>query len=166
MLLSLPKVLSAAVFLCSWSAQAAQLSGGLLGHLTGNWDVSGTTMGRPTHTHADVTPVFNGAFLAMHVLDPTKQDHYEALVFFGETATRDLVVHWLDVTGGESSRTLGNGHIAGDLVSMTFPYPDGVFHDRLTYDPARDRWRLLVEVGAGAHPRLFSDWFFDRVKGR
>ena len=160
LIMTLPITIS----LCSWPASAAQLVNGVLGHLIGTWTISGTLLGHPTHTGADVKPVFGGAFLEMHVLDPEGQDHYEALIFFGQATDHKLVVHWLDGTGGETSRTLGTGQVSGDLASITFPYPDGIFRDRLTYDPARDRWRLLIEMGPEAHPKTFSDWFFERAK--
>ena len=54
--------------------------------------------------------------------------------------------------------------MTGDLVTLVFPYPDGTFRDRLSYDPTRDRWRLLIEMGPEAHPRTFSDWSFSRAK--
>ena len=54
----------------------------------------------------------------------------------------------------------------GNLVLIAFPYPDGAFRDRLTYDPLHDRWRLLIEMGPKGHPGTFSDWHFDRVPGR
>ncbi len=47
-------------------------------------------------------------------------------------------------------------------MTLTFPYPEGTFHDKLTYDPAHDRWRLFIETGPADHLKVFSDWYFDR----
>ena len=79
------RLFAIALILCSWSAHAAQLTDGLLGHLVGRWTISGTTLGRRTHIGAVVTRVLDGAFVEMHVLDPLKQDHYEAFVFLVKT---------------------------------------------------------------------------------
>ncbi len=135
---------------------------GVLGQFVGEWSVTGTTLGKPTVTGADVRPAFGGGFLELHIKDPTARQPYEARVFFGMDAAGQLVVHWLDGSGGETSRTLGVGQARGDVVSLTFPYPDGPFRDRLTYDRARDRWRLLIEMGPVDHPKVFSDWLFER----
>ena len=75
-----------------------------------------------------------------------------------------MVVHWLAGTGAETSETLGTGSIAGDVVTLTFPYPEGTFRDKLTYDAAHDRWRLFIEMGSLDHPKVFSDWYFDRSR--
>jgi hypothetical protein len=143
---------------------AASLTDGILGQFVGNWTISGFTLGKPADTGAEVKPAFGGAFIEMHVQDPTGRSHYEARVFFGEDSKGGLVVHWLDATGGEPSRTLGSGKIAGDHITLYFPYPDGPFRDRLDYDRAHDRWRLLIEMGPKDHPQTFSDWYFARVK--
>jgi len=135
---------------------------GVLAHFVGQWSITGTTLGKPAVTGAEVEPEFDGNFLELHIKDPSGRDSYEARVYFGTDASGQLVVHWLDATGGETSRTLGGGQVQGDLVTLNFPYPDGAFRDRLTYDRAQDRWRLFIEMGPADHPRVFSDWFFKR----
>lgn len=141
-------------------------SGDLLDHLAGTWVVSGTTLGKPISTGADAHSEFGGKFTELHIKDPRSVDRYEARVFFGKANNGSLVVHWLDGTGGETSRTLGSGSINGDVVTMTFPYPDGVFRDTFTYDRAEDRWRLLILMGPSDHPKVFSDWYFNRARER
>ena len=140
--------------------------GGVFDSLAGTWTVSGTTMGKPTGTGADARSEFGGMFTELHIKDPRGVDRYEARVFFGKAENGKLVVHWLDGTGGETSRTLGSGDVNGDVVTMTFAYPEGTFRDTFTYDRIKDRWRLLVLMGPTDHPRTFSDWYFDRVRGR
>jgi hypothetical protein len=144
-------------------AAAAPLQDGPLGRFVGDWTVTGTTRGRPAATGAEVRPVFGGAFLELHVKDPAGRSPYEARVFFGQDAKGALVVHWLDATGGETSRTLGSGEVRGDAAVFRFPYPDGEFRDRLEYDRAHDRWRLLIVTGPEAQPKVFSDWVFERA---
>ena len=107
--------------------------------------------------------MLHGAFLALHIHDPQGRNPYEADLFFGRTADKGVVVHWLDGTGGETSRTLGIGTETADALSFTFPYPGGTFYDRLSYDAAHDRWRLLIDKESGGHRTPFSDWFFDRA---
>jgi len=156
-------VLFAASMAAAQAASAASPTLGVLGHLIGDWTITGVTRGRPTLTAAQVRDVFGGAFLEMHIKDPADRSPYEARVFFGEDAQGALVVHWLDATGGETSRTLGTGSIKGDHVALTFPYPDGEFRDRLDYDRVGDRWRLVIEMGPKDHTELFCDWSFDRT---
>jgi len=157
--------------LCLWAglsqaAVAAPLADGVLGRFVGSWAVTGTTRGKPTVTGAEVSPQFGGAFLELHIKDPAGKLPYEARVFLGEAGDGTIVAHWLDATGGETSRTLGSGRIVGDRVELSFPYPKGEFRDRLEYDRTRDRWRLLIETGPKDRPATFSDWFFERATTR
>ena len=145
------------------TAEAASPTLGLLGKFIGDWTITGVTRGLPTQTGAQVRSVFGGAFIEMHIKDPAERSPYEARVFFGEDDSSALVVHWLDATGGETSHTLGTGTIEGDHVTLSFPYPDGEFRDRLDYDRVTDRWRLVIEMGPLDYPAPFSDWTFDRV---
>ena len=97
---------------------------------------------------------------------PSGKLPYEARVFLGEAKDGSFVAHWLDATGGETSRTLGSGRIIGDRVELNFPYQEGEFRDRLEYDRARDRWRLLIERRPKDQPKTFSDWDFERASAR
>jgi hypothetical protein len=151
------------VLLGPQSAAAASPTLGVLGHLIGDWAITGVTDGRPTLSGAEVREALGGAFLEMHIKAPSDRSPYEARVFIGEDDHGVLVVHWLDGTGGETSRTLGTGAIKGDHVTLTFPYPDGEYRDRLDYDHANDRWRLVVEHGPKDRPIPFCDWSFDRT---
>jgi len=155
--------LLAGLLIAAETASAESPSLGVLGHLIGDWTITGVTRGRPTLTAAQVRDVFGGAFLEMDIKDPSGQSPYDAWVFIGEDAGGALVVHWLDATGGETSRTLGSGTIKGNHVSLTFPYPDGEFRDRLDYDRQGDRWRLIIETGPKEQAQTFCDWSFDRV---
>ena len=163
-----PAVLATALIAAaSGACRAAPVGpGGVFDRLAGTWSVSGTTRGKPTSTGAEARSEFGGAFTELHIKDPRGVDRYEARVFFGRTENGDLVVHWLDGTGGETSRTLGSGAVDGDVVTMTFAYPDAPFRDTFAYDRIRDRWRLLILTGPADHPRTFSDWRFERVRGR
>ena len=148
------------------SAAAAPVTDGVLGRFVGDWTVSGTTRGKPAATAAQVRSEFGGAFVELHVKDPAGRSPYEARVFFGQADDGALVAHWLDATGGEMSRTLGRGQAAADRVDLVFAYPEGEMRNRLIYDRAHDRWRMLIEMGPKDQPRVFSDWYFDRAKSR
>lgn len=148
------------------TAAAASVTDGVLGRFIGRWAVSGTTRGEPTTTAAEVKAQFGGAFVELHVADPSGRNDYEARVFFGRTDDGAVVVHWLDGTGGASSRTLGAGTAVGDRVDLTFAYPDGEMRNRLDYDRATDRWRMRIEMGPRDKPSLFSDWIFVRQPTR
>lgn len=145
---------------------AASLTEGVLGQFIGKWTITGKTRGRETTNGAQVQPQFNGAFVELHIKDPTGRSPYEARVFLGEGPDGSVIAHWLDGTGGTSSRTLGHGRVAGDVVHLRFAYPEGEMRNRLEYDRARDRWRLYIEMGPEDQPKVFSDWYFDRVKAR
>lgn len=144
-------------------AQAAPLTAGALGRFVGTWAVTGETRGRPTETGAEVREAFGGAFLELHIKDPSGRSPYEARVFFGQDEAGGLVIHWLDATGGATSKTLGAGRVTAEGAAFAFPYPDGVFRDRLTYDAGRDTWRLLIQTGPENAPETFSDWTFRRA---
>ena len=165
-----PVVLVACLFAAvSTSAQTTpareqHITQSVFGHLLGEWDISGSTLGKPTKTGAQVQPEFGGSFIELHIKDPATRDQYEARVFFGEKQDGSLVIHWLDRTGADTSQTLGTGKVSGDVVTMTFPYPEGEFRDTFIYEPASDRWRLLIQTGPVDHPKVFSDWYFVRSK--
>ena len=150
----------------SQAVAAAPLTDSVLGRFVGTWAITGTTRGKATVTGAEVRPQFGGAFVELHIKDPAGKVPYEARVFLGEAKDGSIVAHWLDGTGGETSRTLGHGRIIGDRVELNFPYPEGEFRDRLEYDRARDRWRLFIEMGPKDQPKTFSDWYFERTTAR
>ena len=145
------------------AAQAPPLTGGAFEHLIGDWVITGVTRGKPTQTGAEVRSVFGGAFLEMHITDPDKRSPYEARVFIGEDAQGGLIVHWLDGTGGDTSRTVGTGTIKGNHITLKFPYPGAEFRDHLDYDRVKDRWRLVIDMGPPNHVEEFCNWAFDRV---
>lgn len=159
-------VLALLLALAGQMAAAAPLTDGVLGRLEGDWSISGVTRGKPTATGARVRAVFGGTFLEMHIKDPAGRIPYEAKVYIGQDERGGLVAHWLDGTGGGTSRTLGTGSADGDTVRLDFPYPEGLLRDRLSYDRARDRWRLLIETGTAERPEVFADWYFERVNAR
>lgn len=148
------------------AAGAATVADGVLGRFVGTWAINGTTRGEPTTTAASVTTQFGGAFVELHVADPSGKNDYEARVFFGQGDDGAVVVHWLDGTGGGSSRTLGGGRVVGDRLDLTFAYPEGEMRNRLDYDRATDRWRMRIEMGSKDKPSLFSDWTFVRQPAR
>jgi len=166
-LMRISKLLPLCLFISlSQAVAAAPLIDSVLRRFVGSWTISGTTRGKATASAAEVRPQFGGAFLELHIKDPTGKLPYEARVFLGEAKDGTIVAHWLDGTGGETSRTLGSGRIVGDRVELTFPYPEGEFRDRLEYDRVRDRWRLFIEMGPPDQPKTFSDWYFERTGSR
>ena len=159
-------IVGAAFALAQPSFAAPPVADGALAHLVGNWKVNGTTMGKPTSTRAEVRSELGGAFLAMHIKDPTGKDPYEALVFFGWLRDGGILVHWLDVSGGETSRTLGTGRVDRNEVKLNFPYPKDALRDSLTYDSQHDRWRLFIKDGPTHHQSIYSDWTLEPVRDR
>lgn len=153
----------------SASAQAApqqdqKITRGVFSRLIGDWNVTGSTLGRPTITGADVHAEFGGAFIEVHIKDPAGKDQYEARIFFGQ----NKMVAW-SFTGWTRLALTHHRHwerakLRGNVVTIAFPYPEGQFRDTFTYEPASDRWRLFIQMGPADHPKIFSDWYFVRIK--
>ena len=148
---------------CGSLAAAAPLRESSLDRFVGEWTIAGVTQGEATTGRARGTWMFDSRFFLLDIEGPEGPDRYQAHVYFGEDGEGRLTVHWLDVTGGETARTLGTGRVDGYLVTLSFPYPDGEFRDRIEYDPASDRWRILATTGPEASPVVFADWTFTRA---
>jgi hypothetical protein len=91
----------------------------------------------------------NHRFLCLEMRGTARVPTYEAIVFIGrDNLSERYVAHWLDVSGGRWSETLGYGTKSGQAVEFVFEYPDGPF--RTTF--AQGAWRL-VGGHAPADPR-------------
>ena len=51
------------------------------------------------------------------------------------------------------------GTVAGDTLTLDFPYPSGAFQDTFVHDPATDTWTIRLDAadGAGGWKR-FADY--------
>jgi hypothetical protein len=80
---------------------ASSTDNAYLDGLKGNWDMTGTLLGKPVKYRAQGERVLQGGFLRLHMLDTgTAVPPYEADLFLGYDArAKDFVGHWLDRFG-------------------------------------------------------------------
>jgi hypothetical protein len=117
-----------------------------LNELKGDWDMSGTLLGKPVRYQARGERVLQGAFLRLHMADAVGAPPYEADVFIGFDAHAGVyVAHWLDKFGGAGARVVATGVREGPRLVIYFPYAEGTFRDTFVRQADADRWTLLLE---------------------
>jgi hypothetical protein len=114
--------------------------------LQGDWDMSGTLLGKPVKYHAHGERVLQGGFLRLHMIDATDAPTYEADLFLGYDAhADDYIGHWLDRFGAAGARVVANGKRKGETLVIQFPYADAAFKDTFVYNSNSRTWSLLIE---------------------
>jgi hypothetical protein len=114
--------------------------------LQGDWDMTGTLLGKPVKYHARGQRVLHGGFLRLHMIDAADAPTYEADLFLGyDPHADDYIGHWLDRFGAAGARVVASGKRQGKTLIIQFPYADGPFKDTFTYDANADTWSLLIE---------------------
>lgn len=141
----------------------------LLDHLQGHWKVTGNIRAQPAEVDLTGEWVLNHQFLLMHekgLTVPPGQPAYEVNAYVGYDNTSDrYVVHWIDIYGGRVSETLGFGTRAGNSLKLNFEYPDGPFHNTMTWDPQAKTWHFILEQkNAAGKWTLFADQTAARMK--
>jgi hypothetical protein len=117
--------------------------------LKGDWDLSGTLLGKPVRYQARGERVLQGGFLRLHMLDASGAPPYEADVFIGFDAhAGDYVAHWLDRFGAAGARVVASGARRGPRLVIQFPYADGAFRDTFVWQAETASWSLLLESQA------------------
>jgi hypothetical protein len=138
--------LAVAVRLSAQSSGPAAMDS-LLGHLVGQWQMSGTVRGHPASYTLDATRVLQGSFVELHMVDVNRPPVYEARVFIGvDSAKGQYIAHWLDRFGAAYSVPHATGSARGDSLWLDFPYPSGAFHDTFVYDRRTDAWYFRLEA--------------------
>src|SRR6204780_5434102 len=90
--------------------------------LQGDWDMSGTLLGKSVKYRARGERVLQGGFLRLHMIDATDAPSYEADLFLGYDAHADAPMgHWLDRFGGAGSRVVAKGNRKGETLVSQFP---------------------------------------------
>jgi len=121
----------------------------LLDHMVGSWKLAGRIAGQPAEHSVSAEWVLNHQFLHVHEKSnaPSKNGTtYEAMIFIGYDNTSErYVVHWLDIYGGRFSETLGYGKRDGNIIRLTFEYPDGPFHTTFLWEDASKSWRWEMD---------------------
>ena len=114
--------------------------------LQGDWDMTGTLLGKPVRYHARGERVLQGGFLRLHMIDATDAPTYEADLFLGYDAhADDYIGHWLDRFGAAGARVVASGKRQGQTLVIQFPYAEAAFKDTFVYDPNSRSWSLLIE---------------------
>jgi len=114
--------------------------------LVGEWNMSGTVLGKPVRYLARGERVLQGGFLRLHMIDAAAEPHYEADLFLGfDAQAHDYVGHWLDRFGAAGARVVGSGRRDAQTLVLQFPYPEGAFRDTLTLSEDGNTGSLLLE---------------------
>jgi hypothetical protein len=115
--------------------------------LVGEWNMSGTVLGRPVRYLARGERVLQGGFLRLHMIDAAAEPQYEADLFLGfDAQAHDYVGHWLDRFGAAGARVVATGQREGERLVINFPYSSGAFRDTLMFDQTTGAWSLLLET--------------------
>jgi hypothetical protein len=140
----------------------------LLQRLVGQWTMTGTVRTRPVTYRLEGAWVVQGRFLELHMHDVANTPpKYEARVFIGpDTLPGRVLAHWLDNFGAVYSVPPATGRLAGNSLTLDFPYPDGAFHDTFVYDSWSDTWTIHLDAadGAGGWKR-FAEYRAARHRG-
>jgi hypothetical protein len=131
------------------AADAPSADNAYLDALQGEWDMTGTLLGKPVKYHAKGERVLQGGFLRLHLVDLGAAPNYEAELFLGfDALAGDYVVHWLDRFGAAGSRVVATGKRIGETLVVQFPYAEGAFRNTYKFDPKSHSWSLIIESQA------------------
>ena len=136
--------------------------------LQGDWDMTGTLLGKPVRYHARGERVLQGGFLRLHMIDVADAPTYEADLFLGYDAhADDYIGHWLDRFGAAGARVVASGKRKGETLVIQFPYAEAAFKDTFVYDPNSRSWSLLIESQKpGGGWSNFAAYTLVRLKSR
>ena len=147
-------------------SRAPETRPALLAGMDGQWVMVGDVLGRPVKYSLIVSPVLAGSFTELHMTDVQSPPQYEARVFIAhDKDSSEILVHWLDVSGGKGSIPHGTGQITGNTIEFTIPYTEGPFRDRLTYDTSNGKWHFTIESAQGPEQwKHFATYEIARAK--
>ena len=118
----------------------------VLNNLAGDWTLSRKMHGQNSLSTVHAEWVLNHQFLFIHMKEQSNPSQYEARVYIGyDTVNKRYIVHWIDMFGGRVSETLGYGNREGNSIKLEFNYPDGLFHNTMTWHPESKSWTTLLE---------------------
>jgi len=121
----------------------------LLKALDGDWQMTGDVRGKAVTYAMHAAPTLQDKFTEIHMTDVQRPPKYEARLFIAyDPLKKSLIAHWLDNFGGEASIPHASGQIEGNTIEFVFPYKDGPFRDRLTYDSKTSSWTFTIEAGS------------------
>jgi hypothetical protein len=104
----------------------------------------GQVMGDSVEYNANGKWVLNHQFLRLRMKDVNAPPEYVAQVFIGyDHQAEEYVAHWLDSSGGRSSKTLGYAQRVDNTLEFTFEYPDGPFRTKFEKQ-TENRWHVHI----------------------
>ncbi|RMD99049.1 MAG: hypothetical protein D6814_06300, partial [Calditrichaeota bacterium] len=133
--------------------------------LVGNWRMAGHVMKDSVYYRAKGRWILNHQFFHFAMKDVNRPSRYEAHVFWGyDSSKTNYVVHWLDVFGGESSKTLGSGRVNSDSIQILFDYPGRPFRDFIRLWKNRRGGQFLIEYQtADGEWKEFANYKMEKV---
>ena len=118
-----------------------------LAQLTGDWQMSGTVLGKAVRYRAHGRWVLNDAWLELSMQDVARPPHYQAQLYIGyDGKAGDYVAHWLDQFGAAGARVVASGERHERTLVLNFPYAEGAFRDTLTLAADSASGTLLLEA--------------------
>jgi len=148
-----------AAAIASPASAAAAKPGPTFERLAGCWRIQGVVAGQQVRHLAKGEWRLDHSYFVYQEQSAPKEPAYSAVAFFGRRDDGKLVMHWLDIYGGQYSQTTGFGEEKADRIEVDTPYPAAPMHSVITWDNAG--WRMrLTEHPAGKPERLFSDYRF------
>lgn len=158
--------ITSVVLIALWTATSGQsseqsqgrsgrLDDSFLENLVGNWHISRRIRDTVARNTLKTEWVLQHTFLQLHMRDVADPPQYEALVLIGYDASAErYVAHWCDNFGAQYS-AVGYGKRVGNVIDFVFSYPDGPFHNRFSWDPAKSAWTFLMEAEGKEGKRTF-----------
>ncbi len=114
--------------------------------LAGTWQMTGHVMNQPVVYRAEGKWILDHQFFRFTMEDVQEPPEYQAQVFIGyDSSKTNYIVHWLDVFGGEYSRTLGFGKVDADSVRIVFAYQNRPFRDTIMIAEEQNSGEFLIE---------------------
>ena len=118
-----------------------------LAQLCGQWQMSGSVLGKPVRYDAQGRWVLNGAWLELSMADAARPPQYQAQLYLGyDGKAHDYIAHWLDRFGAAGARVVATGERHERTLVLNFPYPEGAFRDTLTLAADSASATLLIEA--------------------
>jgi hypothetical protein len=149
--------------------QQPTLNDSLLDHMAGNWVLEGTIRGKETTHDVSAEWVLGHQYLRIHEvsrdLNAKGEPAYEANVYLGwDGNLQEYACVWLDVYGGVSPVSIGNGKRAGDEIPFEFKDKDSDLHTTFRYRAGSDTWDWAIDNEANGKRSPFARLTLRRVK--
>lgn len=137
----------------------------LIGHLAGEWVMTGTIAGGEVVHDLEAAWVLDGFYLQFHELARERTEDgkpaYEAIVTIGwDEPSKRYVCLWLDSTGGTglASGILGYGKREGDSIPFVFGEGNGsAIHNTFQYQRDSDTWQWVIDNVNGDETSNFAE---------